>query len=153
MERRLLADSDARPLVVLDPARPESAEALDRAVRAAASLCVHLARAGGAALLLPGDRRAAELGPDLGGWPALHARLALIGSDAGSPTAPLASRRGAIFWVTAAAVPRAPRALDRVQAERFLVTPGAGAQAGRAAFTVAGCHGVQLGRRAGRSAA
>src|SRR4051794_7648876 len=36
MERRLVADADSWPLVVLDPRRPPSADALDRAVRAAA---------------------------------------------------------------------------------------------------------------------
>src|SRR3954447_6344867 len=56
MERRLRAESDTRPLVLLDP-RGAAVEAdLDAAVRAAASLTVHLARAGGCALLLPGDR-------------------------------------------------------------------------------------------------
>ena len=57
MERRLLADSDSQPLVVLDPTHPADEAALDMAVRAAASLCLHLARAGGCSLLLPGDRQ------------------------------------------------------------------------------------------------
>ncbi len=61
MERRLLADSDSQPLVVLDPTQPADEAALDKAVRAAASLCVHLARAGGCSLLLPGDRRAMDI--------------------------------------------------------------------------------------------
>ena len=51
LERRLTAESDSAPLVVLDTSRPPSEEALDAAVRAAASLCVFVARRrrGGAA--------------------------------------------------------------------------------------------------------
>ena len=41
-----MADLDAAPLIVLDATAPASEEALDMAVRAAASLCVHLAHAG-----------------------------------------------------------------------------------------------------------
>src|SRR3954454_21104818 len=78
VERKLVADVDLRPLVVVDPRRPASDEALDKAMRAAASLTVHLARRGGCSLLLPGDRRANEVDPDLRNWPPLHARLALL---------------------------------------------------------------------------
>ncbi len=147
MERRLLADSDSRPLVVMDPTHPLDEDALDMAVRAAASLCVHLARAGGCSLLLPGDRRAVDIGPDLGNWPALHARLALV-EQGGGPAARLEGRRGAIFWVTAS--PARPRALERASAERYLVSPGP--RRGSVAFTVAGCAGVALGRAARRAA-
>ena len=148
MERRLLADSDSQPLVVLDPARPADEAALDKAVRAAASLCVHLARAGGCSLLLPGDRRATDLGADLGAWPSLHARLALVEPTAGALAARLEARRGAVFWVTARQGP--PRALERIRAERYLVSPSG--YRGEAAFTVAGCTGVALGRGARRAA-
>jgi uncharacterized protein (DUF58 family) len=150
MERRLLADSDSRPLVVLDPTNPGSPDLLDMAVRAAASLCVHLAKGGGCSLMLPGDRRATDLDPELGGWPPLHARLALIEAGAPMPAVRLESRRGGIFWVTANASGRPPRALARVQAARYLVSPAPGE--GRAAFTVAGCTGVALGRSARRAA-
>ena len=61
LERRLSADGDTAPLVVLDASRTPTEEALDHAVRAAASLCLHLARRGGCALLLPGCGRAASL--------------------------------------------------------------------------------------------
>ena len=87
MERRLLADSDSQPLVVVDSTEPADEAALDKAVRAAASLCVHLARKGGCSVLLPGDRRAVDLGADLAGWPALHARLALVEPVTGAPAA------------------------------------------------------------------
>lgn len=149
MERRLLADSDWRPLVVLDTSRPAGPEALDMAVRAAASLCVHLARGGGCSVFLPGDRRATDLAPDLAGWPPLHARLALAEPGDALPAVRLQSRRGAIFWVTAS-TGGPPRVLERMQAERYLVAPGP--SAGRAAFAVAGCHGLPL-LRGGRRAA
>jgi uncharacterized protein (DUF58 family) len=148
MERRLLADSDSQPLVVLDPSHPANEVALDMAVRAAASLCVHLARGGGCSLLLPGDRRAVDVGPDLGAWPSLHVRLALVEPVLGAPAARLESRRGAIFWVTGR--PGPPRALERLNAERYLVSPGL--MRGGAAFTVAGCAGVALGRGRRRAA-
>jgi uncharacterized protein (DUF58 family) len=148
MERRLLADTDSHPLVVVDPAYPADEAALDKAVRAAASLCFHLARREGCSLLLPGDRRAVDIGPDLGNWPALHVRLALVDSAAGAPAARLEARRGAIFWVTARTGP--PRGLDRLHAERYLVSPSVAR--GGAAFTVAGCAGVALGRGRRRAA-
>jgi uncharacterized protein (DUF58 family) len=148
MERRLLADSDSQPLVVLDPSRPADLAALDMAVRAAASLCVHLARRGGCSLLMPGDRRAVDIGADLGAWPSLHVRLALVEPALGAPAARLESRRGAIFWVTGRAGP--PRAFERLNAERYLVSPGL--MRGGAAFTVAGCAGVALGRGRRRAA-
>ena len=44
LERRLVAELDSAPLIVMDPSAPASEEALDKAVRAAASLCVWLAR-------------------------------------------------------------------------------------------------------------
>jgi hypothetical protein len=91
---------------------------------------------------MPGDRRAVDIGADLAGWQALHARLALVESGAVAPSARLESRRGAIFWVTAR--PRLPRGLQRTHGERYVVSPGA-APAG-AAVTVAGCSGIRLGR-------
>ena len=102
MERRLRSDGDTRPLVVLDPRRPAREEDLDAAVRAAASLCVHLARAGGCALLLPGDRRPTVLESTLIGWPHLHVRLALVDDRAGP------ERGGAGLAPRAAALRRRP---------------------------------------------
>ncbi|MDQ6776541.1 MAG: DUF58 domain-containing protein, partial [Actinomycetota bacterium] len=56
LERRLRAESDSRPLVVLDARGAERPEDLDAAVRAAASITLELAGNGGCALLLPGER-------------------------------------------------------------------------------------------------
>jgi uncharacterized protein (DUF58 family) len=153
MERRLTADSDSRPLVVLDTRRPASEEALDKAVRAAGSLTVHLARTGGCSLLLPGDRRPTEVDPELRSWPQLHVRLALIQANDNAPFAGRLERLGAILWVTAMAGAAAPPGLARAAAgARFLVTPEA--PEGRpAAFAVAGCAGYRVGARsAGRKA-
>jgi hypothetical protein len=154
MERRLRADGDTRPLVVLDPRRPAREEDLDAAVRAAASLCVYLARAGGCALLLPGDRRPTVLESTLIGWPHLHVRLALVDDRTGPNVAGLASRRGPLLYVTAHVPSRAPRALAHaVGGGRYLIVPGGsgttgnGQRAGRrAVFTVAGCTGYELSR-------
>jgi uncharacterized protein (DUF58 family) len=151
VERRLVADVDLRPLVVVDPRRPPDEEALDMACRAAASLTVHLARSGGCALLLPGDRHPVDVEPDLRGWPSLHARLATIEPEDGPPVAARVERSGAVFWVAAAAW-APPAGLSRAAAAvRYLVTPGPPAD-GRAEFTVAGCSVQRVDRRS-RSAA
>jgi uncharacterized protein (DUF58 family) len=154
MERRLRADGDTRPLVVLDPRRPAREEDLDAAVRAAASLCVHLARTGGCALLLPGDRRPTALEPTLTGWPHLHVRLALVDDRNGPNVAGLASRRGPLLYVAALAPSRPPRALQHaIGGGRYLVVPGGDGLSEaatqrrpgrRVAFAVAGCTGYEL---------
>ena len=147
VERRLSADADSAPLVVLDATAPPSEEALDQAVRAAASLCVHLGHHGGCALLLPGDRRPAPLAGDLSAWPALHVRLAVVQAAGTRPPLARARRAGAVFWVSAR--PDAPRELARAAfGGGWLVSPGAPAN-GKAEFTVAGCSGARIGR-AGR---
>jgi uncharacterized protein (DUF58 family) len=146
LERRLVAELDSAPLVVLDASAPASEEALDKAVRAAASLCVWLARNGGCAVLLPGERRPIELAHDMGAWPAVHVRLAVI--EAGGPPAPaaLVPRSGAVLWVTGADLRATPRALERLPAgARYVITPGAPPR-GRPAFEVAGCTGCLLER-------
>lgn len=147
VERRLSADADSAPLVVLDATAPPSEEALDQAVRAAASLCVHLAHLGGCALLLPGDRRPAAIAGDLAAWPALHVRLALVEATAIRPPLARAHRAGAVFWVSAR--PDVPRDLARAAfGGGWLVTPGP-PKGGKSEFTVAGCSGTRMSR-AGR---
>jgi uncharacterized protein (DUF58 family) len=160
IERRLVAGGDAAPLVVLDASAPASGEALDAAVRATASLCVHLARAGGCAVLLPGDRRPTELEPELRGWTTIHTRLALLEAGGSVAVAMRAARTGTVIWVTARAAPRLPAALRAGgPSARYLVAPSP-ALGGPAAFEVAGCRGVRRGgvrrppaRAAGRRAA
>jgi uncharacterized protein (DUF58 family) len=144
LERRLRADSDTRPLVVLDPRAALGEEDLDAAVRAAASLAVHLARAGGCAMLIPGDRRPVSLDPGLVGWTHLHARLALVDGSAPPPVSGLAARRGPIVYVAASRLTRPPRALAHAPGGgRVLVVP-APIAGRRAAFTVAECTGYEL---------
>jgi uncharacterized protein (DUF58 family) len=146
VERRLVADLDSSPLVVLDASFPAGEEALDEAVRAAASLCLHLARDSGCSILLPGERRPADVGTDLHAWPHVHARLAFVEPTRAAPVVSGIARSGAVFWVSAAAMRRAPGALDRIPAAaRFLVTPTP-LSGRRPAFTVAGCTGQRLDR-------
>ena len=114
IERRLAADGDARPLVVLDARMPASAgragrDLLDAAVRAAASLVLDFARAGGCGLLLPGEQRATKIDRELISWPAAYARLALVegGSDSRAPAlSTLTARGGAMIYVAASPVER-----------------------------------------------
>jgi uncharacterized protein (DUF58 family) len=157
IERRLAADSSSRPLVVLDTRGSPTHTALDSAVRAAASLCVHLARGGGCAVLLPGDRRSTELDPDMRAWHPLHVRLALVAPGA-APAAGRLERGGEIYWVAPSAA-SVPVGLGRAAAaERWLVTPldgpaGDGSAITGAEFLVAGCAGRAVGRRPARRAA
>ena len=149
LDRAPRADGDTRPLVVLDPRRPAREEDLDAAVRAAASLCVYLARAGGCALLLPGDRRPTALEPTLTAWEHAHARLAVVTGVRGPSVAGLAARRGPVFYVAASAPRRPPRALTHAPGGgRIRVVPGT-MPGRRAIFSVAGCAAYELsGQRA-----
>lgn len=147
MERRFTAAGASAPLIVLDAAAPADGDALDAAVRAAASLCVALARAGGVALLLPGDRRPIELDRHLSAWPTLHKRLALVEAGARPSLAGLGSRSGALLWVTGGRVPAVPPELAQLPLRpRYLVAPQL--PVGLAAeLEVAGCRGAALDRR------
>jgi hypothetical protein len=145
LERRLVAELDSAPLIVLDSSRADDEESLDKAVRAAASLGVHLGRQGGCAMLVPGERRPAEIGRDLSGWASVHARLAVVEAGPPPPSSSLGPRGGAVIWVTAAGA-GAPRALERMPAgARILVSP-APLQRGRILFEVAGCTGYLVER-------
>ena len=143
LERRMVSDLDSAPLVVLDASAPEDLESLDRAVRAAASLCLHLARTGACAILLPGERRAVDVGSDLGAWPHVHARLAVVEGGVAVTAPARAPRSGAVFWVSAAQT----RALHRLPAAaRYLVAPGRHPGL-PVSFEVAGCIGQALSAR------
>lgn len=151
-ERFLAAASESRPVVVLDPRGGASEDALDAAVRAAASLARALAEAGGCSVLLPGDRRPVELGETLSGWAHLHARLALIGPGSGPALASLAQRSGPIVFVSARMRARMPQALGPAHgATRIVVVPGALADR-RPLFAVAGCSGYDVGGPRGHRA-
>jgi uncharacterized protein (DUF58 family) len=143
-EHKLITGGRASPLVVLDASDPVNEDSLDAAVRAAASLCYHLARAGGCALLIPGEVRLLEIGAGLRAWPEIHARLALVESGAPPPRMRRWPRGELVFWVTARAQPQLPRSAGGPGiTEGFLVAPAA-IRSGRSSFTVAGCNGQRL---------
>ena len=147
-DRVLRAESDSRPLIVLDlrgtaderPTRRRRARGgvARRSSRAARRLCAAAARRAPAA----GDRRgAARL--------AAGARAPGAGeAGAGRRSAPPARAAALVIWVAARALPSrragscaAPA--SRARARRARSLPGR-----RASFTVAGCTGYVLGSRA-----
>lgn len=144
-ERSFEGDAgEAAITVAFDTRAPASADALDMAARAAASLCVGLAGLGGCALLLPGWPAAHPLRADLSSWPRLHAQLALAGPGQ---------------ELDRAALGRA-RLLVLVAARRVTAEAAAGASCvvsplpadGPVLFTVAGCAAQRAGRAAERAA-
>ena len=165
IERRLQADAEQRPLLVLDARlRGRDLEPLDAAVRAAASIVLELARAGGCGLLLPGQARAIVIDPTLSGWPDVHARLAVVGTPAdpvgaSAPSlAGAAARGGPLIYVSAVSHDRlitsltgtAGRGLTLLvvpESEIVLDRPRGGSGGGAAVLTVSGCRGFILGRR------
>jgi uncharacterized protein (DUF58 family) len=151
MERKLISEADSRPIVVLDPRGGASPEALDAAVRAAASLTLHFARRSGCALLLPGDRRAHFIDADLVAWPPAHVRLALLDDTIGPALTAGQNRRGLVVFVSARVVDRAPRGLGRTPGGSLLVVPGA-LPGRRPVLEVAGCSAYVAGRTGGAAA-
>jgi uncharacterized protein (DUF58 family) len=144
-DRRLVPGAESSHAVVLDVGRPSDIDALDMAVRAAASLCLHLAPAGGCALHLPGEPRPLAVDPRLGGWPRAHVRLALVESNQGVPAPLRQGHRGLTIWVSSGTAVLTPRELARIAARAsHLVTPSAIPMLA-GVFTVAGCTGHSLG--------
>jgi uncharacterized protein (DUF58 family) len=150
MERKLVSEADSRPLVVLDPRAPSSPEALDAAVRAAASLTVHFARRQGCGLLLPGDRRATVVDPDLLAWPQAHVRLALVDERTGPSLVAAQNRRGLVMLVAARPLDRPPRGLGRMAGGCLIVVPAVLPNR-RSVLDVAGCH-AYVATRSGAAA-
>ncbi len=152
LERRLRADGDTRPMVVLDARCTGPAEHLDAAVRAAASLTLELARHGGCRLLLPGERRAVTVAADLSGWPGMHARLALVEGGPGTraPALGAGASLGTVFYVAAQPLERLPPALAGAGGGAcVIVLPAALRQrlpVGQS-FEVSGCCGYVVGAR------
>jgi uncharacterized protein (DUF58 family) len=158
LERRLVSELEAHPLVVLDARvdldsrAPGVGEArLDAAVRAAASLILALARGGGCSTLLPGERVPTMVGPDLAAWPDIHARLALVEAEPGhrhGPALRAAVAGGSLTYVAARLDSAAPAAGPR-RGQQVLVLP---LELGSAldlvpSFEVSGCGGYMLGSR------
>jgi uncharacterized protein (DUF58 family) len=146
LERRMRAERDSGPLVVIDARTSGPLTHVDAAVRAAASITLEVARRGGCELLMAPDRRPIHVAPDLGAWPGAHARLALLegGPDAPAPILGSRPRVGPVYYVAAQRIERVPAALARnVHRAVVLVVPAELAEGigHSASFEVAGCLG------------
>jgi uncharacterized protein (DUF58 family) len=160
LERRLRADTETRPLVVVDARSDGPPEHLDAAVRAAASLVLELGTRTGCGLLLPGEFRPLEIERDLIAWPIAHARLALVegGPETRAPGLAPGARSAQVLYVAATPHARLPAGLAGAGVRAaILVVPKALATQPRheASFEVAGCLGfvVGAGRRVRERAA
>jgi uncharacterized protein (DUF58 family) len=160
LERRLRADTESRPLVVVDARCDGAPEHLDAAVRAAASLVLELGTRTGCGLLLPGEFRPLEIEQDLIAWPIAHARLALVegGPETRAPGLAPGARSAQVLYVAATPHARLPAGLAGAGVRvAILVVPKALATQPRheASFEVAGCLGfvVGAGRRVRERAA
>jgi len=143
VERRLVGGADGSPIVVMDAERPVDSDALDRAVRAAASLCFHLASVRGCLLVGCGERVPLRIDRELRTWPQAHARLALVEPSQSPPDPRIAGAKGTVIWVSAnGTVPKLPAGLATGAAYLVAATP---LDLGPPAFTVAGCQGHALG--------
>ena len=143
LEYKMITGGQASPLFVLDAADPVDEEHLDKAVRAAASLCVHLAGHSGCAILIPGETRPLEVDVGLRSWPQVHGRLALVQPHATLPRLRRGMHVNALFWVSAAA---SPPPLGRTApgfARSVFVSPLPPGGA-RPLFSVAGCQAVRF---------
>jgi uncharacterized protein (DUF58 family) len=160
LERRLVSEPRARPLVVLDarvdaredPDDAATGEALDAAVRAAASITLELARAGGCSILLPGARVPIRVSSDLVAWPGVHTRLALVQGEDRSPALQRDAGGGSMILVAARLDEHATAPSRCAPGGFVLVLPAAlGEQLSlRASFEVSGCTGYVLGARGTR---
>jgi uncharacterized protein (DUF58 family) len=149
LERRLSGELGSHPVIILDARTEPSAagrDALDTAVRAAASLVLELARRGGCAVLLPGAHGVLTVGPDLAAWPGVHARLALVERSETPPAVRPGTRQGHLIWVTASPLLE-PQPSGRGARDLTLVAPIAalGELDRPPAFEVAGCAGLVAG--------
>ncbi|MGO9498375.1 MAG: DUF58 domain-containing protein [Solirubrobacteraceae bacterium] len=150
LERRLRADTETRPLVVVDARCDGPLDHLDAAVRAAASLVLELGTRTGCGLLLPGEFRPLEIEPDLGAWPVAHARLAMIegGPETRAPGLAPGARSAQVLYVAATRHARLPAGLAGagVRAAILVVPKGLATQPRHeASFEVAGCLGFVVG--------
>ena len=145
MERKMIAEADSRPLVVLDPRAP-------RRPRSSTPPCAPRGRSpctspsGAAARCCSRATGARVIEADLLAWPAAHVRLALLERDGGPALAAAQNRRGLILLRLRPAA-RPPAARPRPDARRLPARRPGRAANRRAVLEVAGCHGY-LGARA-----
>ncbi len=148
LERRMRADHESRPLVVLDTRCAEGEiERLDAAVRAAASLVLELAQRGGCGLLASGDTRITEVDARLNGWHAARTRLALIEPARRAPSLVARRRPGALYYVGADSAVRPPQFVRDSGTILVLPISVAPPAAWLVRFEVAGCIGYRHGVR------
>ena len=106
----------------------------------------HFARKTGCGLLLPGDRRAVTIDPDLLAWPQAHVRLALI-DDATGPGAVGRAEPPRARRLRGRARDRPAAARSRPDARRLPDRrPGRDRRAAARVLEVAGCQGFVAGR-------
>jgi len=129
-------------MVVFDPRGGSEPSHRERAMRAAASLCVELARTGGCDLLLPGERRPLTIDPTLRAWPEAHVRIA-VSDPRASPPLSTGMTGAAVLWVTAGRA--LPASLRRLRHGSYLITPSGSRRA--AAFRVSGCFAYPVSAR------
>ena len=142
LELRLVAGGESPPLVTLDTRAPADTDALDRAVRAAASLCLHLAPLGGCALAVPGEAAPRRIDSRLRGWADARACLATVEAGRSAPEL-VATGADAVFRVCAGE----PGARAAMRARSgYLITP-APPPGSEPAFTVCGCGGEPIMER------
>jgi uncharacterized protein (DUF58 family) len=79
LERRLRDEHVETALYVVEMSAAADEVEADRVVRSAVAHVLRLARDGGCAVLLPGDKTPAWVAPNLQGWPSVHRRLAVLG--------------------------------------------------------------------------
>jgi hypothetical protein len=92
-------------------------------------------------VLLPGDRHATMLRPDMRSFAEVHARLALLEPAAAYPAISRKPGGGPIVWVTAShAIPSLPSRLGA----GWIVAPHPLAAGAPAEFRVGGCIGQRL---------
>lgn len=102
--RRVAPGPEALPLVLVDTDGDHGPGALDWVARAAAGWILHLVRAGGCRVLLPGDRAATTVTSAVE-WRAVHRRLALIERCAGAIPSGASGRTLRIAAAAATALP------------------------------------------------
>jgi uncharacterized protein (DUF58 family) len=148
IERRLIAGSARRPLIVLDSSSPADEAALDRAISAAASVAHHLSSRGGCTLLMASSRPLA-VGPS--SWRDVHVRLALLDAGGRVPSIPAGLRAGSLIWVSASAERPVPRIVRGTGVRSFVLIRAVGETAGGPALcgcTVEDLTAAALARQA-----